>query len=164
MIIEGSVAWSGSGPCTNGSGSGRPKNIRIRIRNTSFGRLEDLESRFFWFGSFLYQYAISHFRCHRLENQRGQFIGTYFSVVFWSQIRWHYFIFYYSSNQTYLTDCIKALLPLDSSVQDIYFFRIRSPELRFTPINYGSTRSESTRSGSTRFGSTDPDSQHSITW
>jgi hypothetical protein len=31
LMIEG----SGSVPCTNGSGSGRPKNIRIRIRNTA---------------------------------------------------------------------------------------------------------------------------------
>ncbi len=34
MMIKGSGAGSGSIPLTNGSGSGRPKNMWIRIRNT----------------------------------------------------------------------------------------------------------------------------------
>ncbi len=34
LMIEGSGAGSGFIPHINGSGSGRPKNVRIRIRNT----------------------------------------------------------------------------------------------------------------------------------
>jgi hypothetical protein len=35
-MIEGSGAGVGSIPLTTGSGSGRPKNMWIRIRNTDF--------------------------------------------------------------------------------------------------------------------------------
>jgi hypothetical protein len=45
LMIEGSESRAGSGsiPLTNGSGSGRPKNTWIRIRNTFIYTVEDVK-------------------------------------------------------------------------------------------------------------------------
>jgi hypothetical protein len=53
-----------------------PNTYGIRIRNTGFGRFERRTTGFVLGWQILYDYAISHFRRHRLENQSGQFIGT----------------------------------------------------------------------------------------
>ncbi len=47
-MIEGSGAGAVSVPLTNGSGSGRPKNLRIlrlKIRNTAYNKSENLVLR-----------------------------------------------------------------------------------------------------------------------